>query len=482
MTPHVSIWDRANLPLTIGSIMAVTVAAFQGLAVATITPVVTSDLGGESLYGWVFNAFLIPQIVGTVLGGREVDRRPPWMVFYPALALFAIGLIVCSVADSMGILLVGRMLVGFGCGALFSTVYAIIGASYDDSLRPAMLAAISTAWVVPSLVGPFIAGSIADTFHWRWVFVMLLPLVLLSGALTWRTYSTVVLPRDPANEALSRTRLPLAIILAIGTTLFLAGPDLTELARLVGASVNNVPVLVSGAFVVAGLVLIAPTLQRLMPAGTFTLRPMLPAAIAVRSLAFGGFTITETYVVYALKTFGELTSSQAGMILTIGSLTWTLGSVLQARWDRQDGADGRPQRLLLGVLFMIAGCGAIVADVLVTQDIFWPLAMVAWALTGLGIGICFTTATAMAFQYAPTGQDGLVSSSFLLLDLFANAIGVGIGGFILTGMIDNGRGQPAAAGTSMSLSLIFIALALLAVMRLRRSSYSATATKPSPGT
>lgn len=482
MTTHASIWDRANLPLTLGSIMAVTVAAFQGLAVATITPVVTRDLGGESLYGWVFNAFLIPQIIGTVLGGREVDRRPPWLVFYPALVLFGIGLVVCSAADTMGTLLIGRMLVGFGCGALFSTVYAIIGASYDDSLRPAMLAAISTAWVIPSLIGPFIAGSIADAFHWRWVFVMLLPLVVLSGALTWKTYSTVTLPRDPANEALSRSRLPLAIVLALGTTLFLAGPDLKELADLFGNSINHPSVIISGLLVVAGLALIAPTLQRLMPPGTFTLTPMLPAAIAVRSLAFGGFAITETYVVYALKTFGGLSSSQAGMILTIGSLTWTLGSVLQARWDRQDGAEGRPQRLLLGILLMVGGCGAIVGDVLITRDIFWPLAMVSWALTGLGIGICFTTATAMAFQYAPTGQDGLVSSSFLLLDLFTNAIGVGIGGFVLTAMIDNGRGEPAAAGTSMSLSLIFIALALLAVLRLRRATYPETATKPSPGT
>jgi MFS family permease len=107
-----SIWDPSNLALTVGSILAVTLAAFQGLAVATITPVMTRDLEGEHLYGWVFNAFLLPQIIATVIAGREVDRRPPWHVFYPSLVLFGIGCLVCGLADSMGILFIGRALVG----------------------------------------------------------------------------------------------------------------------------------------------------------------------------------------------------------------------------------------------------------------------------------------------------------------------------------------------------------------------------------
>lgn len=487
MTPA-SIWDRANLSLTVGSIMAVTIAAFQGLAIATITPVLTEDLNGEGLYGWVFNAFLIPQIIGTVLGGREVDRRPPWMVFYSALAFFGAGLVVCSIADSMDTLLIGRMMVGFGCGALFSTVYAIIGASYDDALRPAMLAAISTAWVVPSLIGPFIAGSIADAFHWRWVFVSLLPLVMLSGILTWRSYSAVRIQRDPASDSINQSRLPLAIILAVGTFLFLAGPDLKQLANLAGFSLTDLSIGLTVVIVLAGLALIAPTLHQLMPAGTFRLRPMLPAAIATRSLAFGGFIVTETYVVYALKQFGGLSSAQAGIILTVGSLTWTAGSLLQARWDRLQRQLGRPRRLLAGVVTMLLGCTVIVADVIVTQTIHWPVAMLSWAVCGFGIGICFTTATSMAFQYAPPGQDGLVSSSFLLLDLFANAIGVGFGGLLLTGALDRGWSQPSATATSMSVSLVFICVALIASLRLRHfddqseTIGSATATNPEPGT
>lgn len=468
-TTPASIWDKSNIALTLGSIMAVTIAAFQGLAIATITPVMTQDLNGEHLYGWVFNAFLIPQIIGTVLGGREVDRRPPWQVFYPAIALFALGLVICSYSDTMGMLLFGRMFIGFGCGAMFSTVYAIISASYEDQLRPSILAAISTAWIVPSLIGPVVAGSVADHLHWRWVFIGLLPLVALSGALTWRTYSVVQIQQDAASAKLNRRRLPLAVVLASGTFLFLAGPDLEPLSRLTGNGLSNVPTVLLALVTLAGLILIVPTLRRLLPEGTFALKPMLPAAISVRALAFGGFAIVETYVVYSLKEFGGLTSSQAGIILTVGSLTWTAGSILQARLDRTQGPEGRPMRIVVGATTMLIASSVIVLDVMVTQSIYWPLAMVSWALVGLGIGVSLTTATAIAFQYAPKGQEGLVSSSFLLLDLFANAIGVGIGGFMLAAMLDRGWSQPAAAALAMSLALAFLVPAVIAAFRMTRS-------------
>lgn len=461
-----SIWDKTNFALTLGSIIAVTIAAFQGLAIATITPVLTEDLNGEHLYGWVFNAFLIPQIIGTVLGGREVDRRPPWQVFYPAIALFAVGLVICAFSESMGLLLFGRMFIGFGCGAMFSTVYAIISASYEDELRPAILAAISTAWVVPSLIGPFIAGVVADELHWRWVFIGLLPLVFASGALTWKTYSAVQIEHDPTTATMNSRRLPLAVVLAAGTFLFLAGPDLQPLSQLIGAGFRHVPMAVIVIITIAGMFLIAPTLKRLLPDGTFQLKPVLPAAIGIRSLAFGGFAIVETYVVYTLKEVGGMTSSQAGILLTVGSLTWTAGSILQARLDRTQGASGRPMRMVIGATTMLIGSAVIVLDVVITQDIYWPLAMVCWALVGLGIGVSLTTATAVAFQYAPKGQEGLVSSSFLLLDLFANAIGVGIGGFMLAAALDRGWSQPASAALAMSLSLLFLIPAVLGALRL----------------
>lgn len=456
-----SIWDASNIALTTGSILAVTLAAFQGLAVATIAPVMTRDLQGEHIYGWVFNAFLIPQIIATVVAGREVDRRPPWHVFYPAMLLFAIGLLVSGIADSMWMLFIGRALTGLGAGGTFSTVYAVVGGAYEDRLRPSMLAAMSSAWVVPSLVGPFISGFVADTFHWRFVFLMLLPLLLIIVPLTWPSYRMVRLHFDPNAFQESARRVPAAMILALGTLLFLVGPEMESVTG--NAAVTRAA---SGVVTIAGIALMVAPLRNLLPDGTFRLRPMLGGAVAHRALSFGAFAVIETYLVYSLTSFGALTSSQAGLILTAGSLTWTAGSILQARQDRTVGVASRPRRIVLGSLSMLAGGGLITATILLAQDIWWPVATLGFMAMGLGIGYGYTTSTSVAFAHAPRGQDGMVSSSMLLGDLFTNSIGVGIGGFLLAFTLDLGWSTPSRAGLSMSLGIAMLLTALFAGRRM----------------
>jgi MFS family permease len=461
-----SIWDTSNIALTLGSILAVTLAAFQGLAVATITPVLTRDLDGEHLYGWVFNAFLLPQIIGTVIAGREVDRRPPWVVFYPALVLFGVGCLVCGVADSMTTIFLGRALVGLGAGATFSTVYAIVSGAYDDTLRPSMLAAMSSAWIVPSLVGPFVSGFVADTFHWRYVFLILIPILLIVVPLTWPSYRKVRLDVDPAMDRQNAKRVPLAILLALGTLLFLVGPDLEELVGATIETARSTPIWVNVPITVAGIAVIVPTLRRLLPPGTFALRPVLGAAVGHRALCFGAFAVVETYLVYSLTSFGALSTSQAGLILSAGSLTWTAGSILQARQDRIHGAGSRPRRMVAGSMLMLAGAGLITATILIGQDIWWPVAALGFMCCGLGIGYGYTTSTSIAFANAPRGQDGMVSSSMLLGDLFTNAIGVGVGGFLLALTTRLEWSSPSSAGLSMSLGLIMLAGTLVAGRRM----------------
>lgn len=450
--PDSSIWDRSNLALTLGSVLAVTLAAFQGLAVATIAPVLADDLNGRDVYGWIFTAFLLPQIIGTVVAGREVDRRPPAVVFYSAMALFGLGCFVAGVAPDIWVLFAGRALQGLGAGATFATVYAVISGAYEDRLRPSMLAAISSAWIIPSLIGPVIAGFVADHYSWRYVFWGLLPILAIIAPLTLPSYRKIRLEQDP-NAALSARRVPYAVVLAIGTGLFLAGPDIRPL--WLGAVTTT-----------AGLILLVPMLLRLLPSGTFSARPMLGAALASRSLCFGAFAVTETYMVFSLTEFGGVGTATAGVVLTFGSLTWTTGSILQARLDRQQGAGSRPTRVRAGTTLMLGGVGIIFGTVAVFDDIWVIIAASGWVITGLGIGLAFTTSTTVAFANAPRGQDGLVSSSTLLGDLFTSSVGVGLGGVLLAFTHSLDWSAPPAAALSMSLGLLMLAMAWLASWRM----------------
>ena len=198
--------------LTIGLMLTIVAVGFQALAVATVLPAVIAELGDLHLYGWAFSAFLLTQLVGIVVSGLLADEHGPALPFGLGVLFFAVGLLVGGLAPSMPALIAGRALQGLGGGAVFSTAYVAIGRGYPASSRPRMLALLSTGWVVPGLIGPAIAGLMAEALGWRAVFLVLVPMPLLAGLLAFPHLRGI--PKGtPAADA--RSRVISAIVLAI---------------------------------------------------------------------------------------------------------------------------------------------------------------------------------------------------------------------------------------------------------------------------
>lgn len=448
-------WDSAHIALTIGLIMAVTIVAFEGLALATVAPVISRDLGGQSLYGWIFSAFLLTQMVATVIAGQQIDHRSPALVFGIAMGLFALGLAVGAAAPSMYILFIGRALQGLGAGAMMATNYAMINSAYEDRLRPGMFAAISTAWVVPSMIGPAIAGWIAQHFGWRAVFLCLLPLLGVIAPLLLPRFIRAGRERAVIEnvDTGGRKRMMQSVALAIGTGAFLAGLDLR-------------PAWLGGAVAVAGFAVMVPTMRGLLPSGAFIARPVMPAAIAARALFFGGYIVAETYMVLALNEFGGVSPATAGLVLTVGSLAWTSGSWLQARLDARTGPEGRAHRVLAGVSLILTGVALVLGEIVLTHNISIVVSLIGWLFAGLGIGLAHSTCATIAFAHTRPGQEGLVSSSILLGDLFGPAVAVGLGGVILAAGDAAGWSDQRSIGLAIALGLATLVLSWLSAARL----------------
>ena len=170
--------------MSIGVLMSVTIVAFQSLGVGTAMPDVARDLGGLGSYGWAFSAFMLASVVGSVAAGRDADGHGPLRAYLAAIAAFAAGSLLAALAWSWGALLAGRALEGLGSGALGVVTYASASRAYPTEMYGRMLALMSSAWVLPSLAGPALAGVIAETTTWRWVFVFLLPFLPVAVLLT----------------------------------------------------------------------------------------------------------------------------------------------------------------------------------------------------------------------------------------------------------------------------------------------------------
>ena len=174
-------WSPERRLLTAGLIGLVTAGAFEGMAVPTVLPALVDELGGLDLYGWAFSSFWLTTIIGITLAGSDADRRGPGRALGIGVVLFAGGMLISGLADGMVQVIVGRAVQGFGSGAIGSVVYAAIARAYPASATPRMIALVSSAWVVPGLVGPALAGAVSDAIGWRWVFLGIVAPVLLMG-------------------------------------------------------------------------------------------------------------------------------------------------------------------------------------------------------------------------------------------------------------------------------------------------------------
>src|SRR4051812_42456736 len=142
-------------------------------------PVAARELNGVSAYGLAFASFFATLLLGTVAAGGWNDARGPRAPVLTGLGLFAGGLLAGGLAATFPLLLVGRAVTGLGAGLLVVSLYVVVADVYPDDLRPRVFGAVSTAWVLPSIVGPAIAGWLASNWSWRAVFLVVLPLALL---------------------------------------------------------------------------------------------------------------------------------------------------------------------------------------------------------------------------------------------------------------------------------------------------------------
>ena len=163
--------------LSLGLVLTIVVVAFEGLAVATIMPITALALRGLALYAWSFSGFMLGSLVGTVAVGEYAERHGPALPLKGALAVFSCGLLACGAARTMPVFIAGRVIEGLGTGAVRSLVWLTLNRAYPAKTQARMGAVLSSAWILPSLVGPALAGIIARVWSWRVVYLALLPLV-----------------------------------------------------------------------------------------------------------------------------------------------------------------------------------------------------------------------------------------------------------------------------------------------------------------
>ncbi len=430
-------------------------------------PLVARDLGDLDLYGWVFSAFFLGNLIGIVAAGEMADVGGLERPFLLGLALFAIGLAVGGLAPAMGVLVVARAVQGIGAGAIPAVAYVSIGRQYPSVLRPHMFAIMSTAWVVPGIAGPALAGVIAEFLSWRAVFLALLPLVALAAIITTpplrgvsaaphavrRTESPgdpAVRPAGPAAAHLPRggRRVVDAVRVAVGAGLVLAGLDTHDPVRLAVLLAVGLPV---------GL----PALRRVLPAGALRAASGMPATVLLRGVLMFGYTGAEAFVPLMLVSVRGLSAPEAGLSLTAATVAWAAGSWIQARRVATAGA---------GALIR-AGLALVLAGIALVATATWSgvpivVGVAGWGVAGLGMGMGYSPITLLVLHLAPAGREGTASAGLQLADVLGTALGAGVGGIVLATAPSLGWVEGGALLATFAIAATAVGGALLLTARL----------------
>ena len=429
--------------VTVGIVGLVTLVAFEALAVSTAMPVVAADLGGLRSYGLAFSLFLTMTLLGTVVGGGWCDSTGPKAPILVGLALFAGGLAVSGTAQSFAVMLAGRVVSGVGAGFMVVALYVVVAAVYPESARPKVFGWVSAAWVLPSVLGPPLAGWLATEVTWRAVFLGVPPLVVLVvvGMLPrlGRLGRPPVNARRPASE--HRRRALLGACLAGGATALQWGSvHLDPVAPL--------PVLA----VAVGTVLVAAALPRLVPRGTLRAARGLPSVVAVRGLFAGCFFGAEAFVPLMLVSERGLAPAVAGLALTGGAIGWAAGSYLQSRPGLRVG---RHVLLATGGLLVALSVAALVA---VLSDAVPPLALLPiWTVAGLGMGLGMTSTSVLVLGLSASGEEGRNSASLQVSDALGGVLGIGAAGAVFAALHTT-AGQDSGAFTVIWSGLALVGL------------------------
>jgi len=421
--------------------------------VATILPSVVRDIGGLSYYAWNMTLFVVASILSSALSPKTLDKFGPRRAFMVAIAVFALGTTVCALAPTMGWMLAGRTLQGFGGGLLLGLSYSSVRIVFEERLWPKAMALVSSMWGVATLAGPAIGGIFADAGYWRWAFGAVLPVALFLACLV----QTQIAAKSSAPRGSGQVRIPLSQIGLLVVSVLIV--SVASLSEHVGLSALGIAVaLLVGAGVAR---LDARDVTRLMPVGAYDLNRLgsIYACVALVSI---GITV-EMFVPYFLQVLHGHSPLAAGYLSALMSAGWTMGAVTSTSrspatadfYVRVGPIVSALSLVVLGLLLPWAP----LQDAVLRWVVIIPLVGV-----GLGIGMCWPHLLTYVFKVAPAGQENMASSAIITTQLYAMALGAAIGGVIINaaGFTDPGGVQGTAQAALALLLVIALAPGLAA--------------------
>ncbi|KAJ7075851.1 Mfs1.2 [Mycena belliarum] len=409
----------------LGLNMSSFLALLEGTIISNALPTIVNSLNGQD-YVWVGSAYNLAAATFMPSTGVLAQMFGRKAVLITSLAIFSLGCALCGAAQTMAMLIGGRVVQGMGGAGILSTCTIIISDIVPLSDRGVYNGLLQLTWCLASGIGPVVGGTLAEKGQWRWIFYLNLPIAPVSGLLVI-AFLNLKVPRRTWHECWQQFD-------ALGNILVISGSSVFAIGLTWGGS-PNFPW--DSASVIAPLCIGGVTLVAFMVYEyQWSPCPMIPVKLMLNRTTLSGylqvmiFPIPFLSLVYYLPVYLQackgLSPTRSGVVLFGVAFSTppiaVLSGILITLTKRY-----RPQ-LWLGWVISIVGLvlmGTTRIDTPLRTFIGFEI------LAGAGFGIIFSSTYFPVLAPLPVTSAAQALAFYAFLRQFFQIWGITVGGVIL---------------------------------------------------
>ena len=408
---------RRKALITLATLIGTFLAALDATVVGTAMPTVIGELGGLSLYPWVFASYLLAATVTGPVFGKLSDTYGRKPIYLTGIALFLLGSVLAGTSESMAALIAFRTLQGLGAGAVQPVAITIMGDIFELETRARIQGLFGAVWGLSAVVGPAVGGLLTDLISWRWVFYVNVPFGIAAAVLLAATLTESFERRERSVDYLGTALLTGGLVAVLLALLGVGGePRLSAvtLALFLGG--------------VGALALFVHVERRaddpIVPLDLFGRR--IIAVSSFGNLAMGGVLLgVSVYVPLFVQGSLGGTAITAGAVVASLSIGWPVGSFVGGRMLLRTGYR---TTLLLGSALIACGSALCVPMDGRTSLAYAVLAVV---VIGLGLGFSSTSYLVSVQNAVPWRRRGVATSSVVFFRTVGGSLAVAVMGALL---------------------------------------------------
>ncbi|HEH8043071.1 TPA: MFS transporter [Staphylococcus aureus] len=395
----------------IALILIMFMSAIESSIISLALPTIKQDLNAGNLISLIFTAYFIALVIANPIVGELLSRFKIIYVAIAGLLLFSIGSLMCGLSTNFTMLIISRVIKGFGSGVLMSLSQIVPKLAFEIPLRYKIMGIVGSVWGISSIIGPLLGGGILEFATWHWLFYINIPIAIIAIILVIWTF------HFPEEETVAKSKFDTK-----GLTLFYVFIGLIMFALL-----NQQLLLLNFlSFILAIVVAI-----RLFKVEKHVSSPFLPVVEFNRSITLVFITDLLTAIclmgfnlyipVYLQEQLG-LSPLQSGLVIFPLSVAWI---TLNFNLHRIEA------KLSRKVIYLLSFTLLLVSSIIISFGIKLPL-LIAFVLilAGLSFGYIYTKDSVIVQEETSPLQMKKMMSFYGLTKNLGASIGSTIMGYL----------------------------------------------------